>query len=128
MVRACRASWPFALPVDPCDRDVERNGRDHVVEVALRGMEPAAAADAVTRCGEVAGRWLVRPDLFRGHDDLEGHREVLPRAGQQIVVHVGQDPEGIAGLAQALEGWVGIRERLLPWKALRQETSAFSSD
>ena len=53
----------LTLPVDPGDRDLVCDRWRHVVEVALRGVEPAPAANPLPRRGEVTRSRLVRAEL-----------------------------------------------------------------
>src|SRR5438477_13042734 len=61
----------LAFPIDPRIRHAESIRRDDVVEVALRGVQPAGVADALARGDEVRRRGLVRTDLFGGDDEVE---------------------------------------------------------
>ena len=49
------------------------------MEVALRGVQPAAVADALARGQEVRAGRLVGADLLGGHDQVEARREVPAR-------------------------------------------------
>src|SRR4029453_14772448 len=55
-----RLSADQALAVDPGRRHSVAAGRRHVVEVALRGVQPARVAQALARGHEVAGGRLLR--------------------------------------------------------------------
>ena len=95
-IRSGAPGRPLALPVNPGDRDLVRDRWCHVVEIALRGAEPAPAADPLPRRGEMTRSRLVGADLLRGDQQREAHREVLSRASQEIIVHVRQDAEARA--------------------------------
>jgi hypothetical protein len=53
---------------------------------------------------------------------------VATRSRKQIIVNVRENAESIAGLAQSLEGVVGVREWFPERQALREEGGARSAD
>src|SRR5258706_5786496 len=100
------------VAVDPGDRNAESAAGDDVVEVAPRRVEPSAFPDPPPRGLEVAGSGLVGADLLRGDEELEGDGEVAEGAGEQIVIHVGEDSEAAAGGDEPFERGIGVGKRL----------------
>ena len=100
----------LSLPVDPCDADAEGAAGDDVVKVALRGVEPAALADPPARRFEVGGGGLVRADLLRRDEEVERHGQVAERAGEEVVIHVGEDSEAVTGGHESLERGIRVGE------------------
>src|SRR5262245_41215244 len=78
----------FMLAIDPCHRDAQRTRRDDIVEVALRRMQPTSAPKALASLDKMAWGRFVRAHLLRGDDQVEGHRQMTLRAGQEVVIDI----------------------------------------
>ncbi len=104
-IRAGRSRGPLALPVDPGHRDAVRDGRRHVVEVALRSVKPAPGADPVSRGGEVSRSRLVGSDLLRGHEQREASCWMSRRCSSST-----PERPGVTSRCSEVERDIGVEE------------------
>ena len=81
--------------IDPDGREPELLGRHMVVEEALRDVQDALPRqpDALEGDLEVVRVRFVAAGHLGGHDPIEVGLEARSRAGEQVVVAVGDDPQ-----------------------------------
>src|SRR3954451_5760061 len=112
------------VAVDPDHRDLGLDARLDVVVVVRRHVHPALlAADAALALLEVRGVGLVGADLLGRHDEVEVRLQPAAGLAEQLVVHVGDQPD-LELLLEAVELRVRLLERRPPLDRVGEEAGA----